>query len=492
MGTCHVSWDLRCDSRRTTTESGIEETSELIARLDRCDVGRRGFLRVGAGGALGLTLPQFLALRARAGDGFGQARSCIVLFAWGGISHLDTFDLKPGAAREIRGEFRPIPTSVPGIQVGEHLPRLARRMHQVALVRSVHHNAPSHRSGAYWNLTGHAPRNPGANWPATRKDWPSLGAMVSKALDDRADPRARNGAFPAAACLPYRIEDGGVANGQDGGFLGLRYDPAILRPPGGTMYPGKSPASTHLDLALPDGVVDERARERRSLLERLEAPPVVGSGPDTAGLVQAREDAMDMLLSPEVAEAFDIDREPARLRESYGDHICGRSTLLARRLTEAGVPIVTVYCAAGDLNGSVGAHFDTHADNFNRLKRDMLPPLDQASAALLDDLRERGRLDDTLVCWFTEFGRTPKINKGAGRDHFPNCYSVAFAGGGVRGGQVHGASNATGHEPADAPCGPPDLHATVFHALGIDPETRILAADGRPLALCDGRPLPVF
>jgi arylsulfatase A-like enzyme len=198
-----------------------------------------------------------------------------------------------------------------------------------------------------------------------------------------------------------------------------------------------------------------------------------------------------MLLQPAVRDAFDLDREPAALRAQYGDHICGQSTLLARRLTEAGVPMVTVYCAAGDLNGSVGAHFDTHGDNFNRLKNDMLPPLDQASATLLEDLHQRGRLDETLVVWLTEFGRTPKINGAGGRDHFPNCYSVAFAGGGIRGGQVYGASNSTGAEPADKACGPADLHATIFSALGIDPRHVIHDLTGRPHMLCDGHALPL-
>ena len=199
-----------------------------------------------------------------------------------------------------------------------------------------------------------------------------------------------------------------------------------------------------------------------------------------------------MMLSSEVRDAFDLDQEPTRTRESYGDHVCGQSVLLARRLSEAGVPLTTVYCAAGDLNGSVGAHFDTHAQNFKRLRDDMLPPLDQASNALLEDLYQRGSLEDTLVCWLTEFGRTPRINRGAGRDHFPSCYSVAFAGGGIQGGQVYGRSNAIGSEPAEDACGPADLHATIFHALGIDPHHVIYDQSGRPLQLCEGKPLPIF
>ena len=189
---------------------------------------------------------------------------------------------------------------------------------------------------------------------------------------------------------------------------------------------------------------------------------------------------------------FDLKSEPERVRRAYGDHICGRSVLQARKLTEAGVPIVTVYCAAGDLNGSSGSHWGTHGNNFNRIKNDMLPPLDRASSALLDDLAARGRLDESLVVWLTEFGRTPRINKNAGRDHYPNCYSVAFAGGGIGGGQVYGKSDKIGAEPAELACGPADLHATIFHALGLDLRFELHDRENRPFTLTDGKPLPIF
>ena len=315
--------------------------------------------------------------------------------------------------------------------------------------------------------------------------------MVAAALELKKDPRALNGPLPLAAALPYRMEDGGIANGQDGGFLGLEYDPPIFRPAKGRMYGGKSPSSGRIELALPQGVGNQRAVNRRSLLESLQQMAQVGAPADGAAAVASQESALDLLLSDDVRDAFDLEKESARTHEAYGDHICGQSTLLARRLVEAGLPVATVYCAAGDLNGSVGDHFDTHGNNFNRLKNNMLPPLDQASAALIEDLKQRGMLEETLVCWLTEFGRTPKINGARGRDHFPNCYSVAFAGGGIRGGQVFGASDAIGYAPAESPCGPADLHATIFHALGIDPKTVIHDQDGRPLSICDGQPLPL-
>jgi hypothetical protein len=455
---------------------------------------RREFLRVGLGG---LTLPSLLALRGAsaarpAASGFGRAKSCIVLFAWGGMSHFETLDPKPEAPSEIRGIFDPIKTSADGIRFSEHLPKLARHAHQMAVVRSVFHDAPAHRPAAYWNLTGHAPRELNANWPVTRQDWPSLGSMVSAAIGSHRTDTRSHPSLPRAVALPYEMADGGKANGQDGGFLGITHDPVIVRPRKGREYDGVSPSSGRIELGLPPGIDLERMRERRGLSAAMEhTDPVAEQGVGRAQ-GRARELAMEMLLSDRVRLAFDLDRERPETHARYGDHICGQSTLLARRLVESGVPLATVYCAAGDLNGSIGDHFDTHANNFNRLKNNMLPPLDQASSALLTDLEERGLLDETLVVWLTEFGRTPKINSGVGRDHYPNCYSVAFAGGGIRGGLVYGASNRLGAEPAESPCGPPDLHATIFHALGIPSSHLLHDLDRRPLAIADGNPLPLF
>ncbi len=458
---------------------------------------RRKFIKLGA---LGLTLPQVLMLNARAArpprtgstSPTKKARSCIVLFAWGGMSHLDTWDPKPEASSDIRGEFKPISTSVPGIQISEHLPRLARKMHHLAVIRSVHHLAPSHRSAAYWNLTGQPPPTLTANWEATRNDHPSLASMTLAAMEASGDPRLAKSILHGTVALPYSLADDGRINGQDGGFLGLKYDPIIVRPPSGIPYGGKSPHSSSIDLSLPPGVDRARLALVRDLTQQLEASVRMGTVADTEPFIRAREKAYDLLLDPLVRDAFNVDQEPVKLRESYGRHLCGQSVLMARRLTQAGVPMVTVYCSAGDLNGAQGDNFDTHGDNFNRLKNKMLPPLDQASAALLEDLEQQGRLEETLVCWLTEFGRSPKVNGGAGRDHFPTCYSVAFAGGGVQGGQVYGKSNSIGYEPAENGCGPEDLHATIFQALGIDSQTVIHALDGRPHPLSTGKALDIF
>ncbi|MGE3808172.1 MAG: DUF1501 domain-containing protein [Gemmataceae bacterium] len=459
---------------------------QTSAACDDFRLSRRGLLHAGVG-MLGLSLSQFLALRglraAPAVRGFGRARSCIVFFSWGGMSQLETWDPKPDAPKEIRGDYRPIPTRVPGVQLGEFMGGFARQTHRLAIVRSVHHQEAGHRNAAYWNLTGHAPHNPGndSSLPPSRKDWPCLGSMVSKFKKP-----ARG--FPGCVCIPYPIADRGLLNGQFGGFLGMHHDPLLVKPENARPYDGVSPANGSTDIRLPKDVSDGRMAERLGLLERVTRRETSGG----ESFDHYRRMAADLLLSPQVRSAFDLEREPPKLRDTYGAHMCGRSALLARRLTEAGVPIVTVYASAGDLNGSAGDNWDTHGQNFTRLKDKLLPPLEQAALALLDDLDARGRLDDTLVVFLTEFGRTPKLNGGAGRDHYPNCYSVAFAGGGIQGGLVHGKSDRIAAEPAELPCGPADLHATIFHALGVPDDAHIHDNLGRPMALCAGTALPLF
>ena len=446
-------------------------------------------------GALGLGLPAFLSLKhnTRAAADTDQtarrpahaAKSCIVLYCWGGMSHHETFDPKPDAPAGIRGEFRPIESAVPGIYVGEHIPRIASQMDKLAVIRSIHHDSSAHGKGMYWNLTGHAPpqSTTAVNLPPSRDDWPSLAAMVSKF---REAPRG----MPRSVRLPYPLVDNKTLQaGEYGGFLGVAYDPIVMRTPAGREYGGVSRSLGSAVLNLSEPVDGERLHARRQLMNELERP--ISSEGDFAGFDHYRQLAEDLLLAPEVKRAYDLDQEDARIRESYGDHLCGQSLLLARRLTEAGVPIVTVCCAAGDLNGSVGDHWDTHGDNFNRLKNTMLPVFDRAVAALLVDLEERGTLDETLVVMLTDFGRTPKINGGAGRDHYPGVYSVFLSGGGIRGGQVYGSSDGHGAFPRDKPCQPSDVHATVFQALGISPRSVIYDPLNRPHPVSDGEVLPL-
>lgn len=725
---------------------------------------RRSFLRLGL---TGVSVTQFGAFCGQAtsavlapnayGNSFGRARSVIVMFCWGGMSHVDTFDMKPDAGTDIRGEFTPITTSVPGLYVTEHLPMMARQMHNIAVVRSVHHQAADHRKAAYWNLTGHMPTGAdGGVVPPelpSRKDWPSIGAQVAIAM--RNDPRYRNrkpvhridpdevvesdsavdweklrivskvslstevlgpgrfstGTFgrqdgftnehtveligkigkdfaasvqltrklsgpfadlselvngdgtdgewgsdthgrsgnlcligdgeesvphagfgchankfitfdldkirarhfqgtdkpfvlqcrvgingdpdvhvtavgqvailldgeriavsgllerdvrsqkleavirpqanyltlamlngdastyyddiamrdvdlyevdgnlpeppkenptdeandsaqpvtddlaanlPRTISIPYPLADRGLLNGQFGGFLGLEYDPVFIHPGRGTAYKGISPNAGHVDLTLHE-ITRRRMAERCRLLDGLNAGFPWATEADPEFHVQASQNqAINMLLSPEVKLAFDLSKEKKETHELYGNHIAGQSTLLGRRLTDAGVPLVTVNLSAGDLNGAFGDNWDTHGNNFNRLKNDLLPPWDRAASALIQDLVQSGRIDDTLVVFLTEFGRTPRINGGAGRDHFPNCYTVLFAGAGVHGGLVLGKSDSVGAIPVEAACTPEDIHATIFHALGISPDVQIHDQDDRPLFLCEGTRLPVF
>jgi uncharacterized protein (DUF1501 family) len=447
---------------------------------------RRRFLQASCG-LLGLSLPSFFQLqaaRAKSGrPGARRAKSCILLFCWGGMSHHDTWDLKPDAPEEVRGLFKPIATAIPGIRISEHLPRLARLTDHLAIVRSIHHQCTAHGKGMYWNLTGHPPPQPEAavNLPPSRENWPSLPAMLSQFR------QAAHG-MPRAINVPYPLVDNGTLQaGESAGWLGAAHDPIILRTPAGKPFGGVSRDLGSPVFNLSEGATED-LRQRRTLLDQLERTP---SAPSTS-FDHFHELALDMLLEPQVREAFDLTREGDRVRERYGDHICGQSTLLARRLVEAGVPVVTVICAAGDLNGSKGDHWDTHADNFNRLKNTMLPTFDRAASALLSDLHDRGLLDETLVVMMGDFGRTPKINKAAGRDHYPYCYSVVLAGGGIRGGQVFGSSDRQGAFPHTQPCGPNDLHATIFRALDIPLNAQLHDRLGRPHLLTDGQPLPLF
>jgi hypothetical protein len=286
------------------------------------------------------------------------------------------------------------------------------------------------------------------------------------------------------------IDNETLQAGENAGFLGLAYDPAVIRPDRGRPWGGVSRDLGAMVLRRAEGVDSPRLAARRDLAQTLDRRFPAGDG--AAAFEKSRRQAWDVLLSPEVQAAFNLDLEPLPVRDAYGDHLCGQSVLLARRLTEAGVPIVTVICSAGDLNGGAGDMWDTHSDNFTRLKRDLLPPFDRAAGALLADLADRGRLDETLVVFMTEFGRTPRVNRNAGRDHYPLVYSMALAGGGVRGGQVYGSSDRLGALPSDHPAGPNDVHATIFQALGIPLDSHLRDLAGRVYPLTDGRGLPLF
>lgn len=452
-------------------------------RKGRADLPRRRLLAA-AGGLAGLSLPELLRLRAEASlpGTPGRARSLIIVYLWGGLSHIDSLDPKPDAPPEVRGEFRPIATATPGIALGEHLPRLARLTERYAIVRSIHHDDTAHGRGMYWNLTGHRPPRVG-NIPPHSADWPSIAAMISTLRPPAAG-------VPPAVRVPYPLVDNGTLQaGEYGGWLGVKHEPIIMRPARGEPFAGVSRSLGAEAFEL--GAIDvERVARREGLRERLEHPP--GGGRDFASFDHFRALARDIMLGSAVREANDLDREDPRVLEAYGPHIGGRSVLLARRLTEAGVPVVQVCLAAGDLNGASGDMWDTHGDNFNRLRTRLLPVFDRSVATLLEDLAERGTLDETLVAVLTDFGRTPRVNASAGRDHYPGVYSILLAGGGIRGGQVYGSSDALGALPRDRPCGPPDVHATLFHALGLSPRAELRDPLGRVFPATDGTVLDLF
>ena len=452
------------------------------------DISRRKILATSLGCA-GFSLADFLQLQSIAKENKtgnqGKAKSCIILFAWGGMSHLETWDPKPEAPKEIRGTFNTIPTATPGIHVGEHMPYLAKQTNKLAIVRSMHHGSSAHGKAMYWNFTGHKPpqSDTAANLPPSSSDWPSLLSVISKFKS--APP-----GLPSSIRIPYPLVDNGTLQaGEYGGWLGSSYNPIVIRTPKGKEFGGVS-RDLGASRINPKEAIDRKILSSRlGLLGHLDQ--FQGIGNSVNDMDYFRNLATDMLMSPTVRNAFDLDLESQATKDKFGNHICGQSMLLARRLVQAEVPIVTVACSAGDLNGSAGDHWDTHADNFNRIKNTMLPAFDRPAAALLDDLDERGMLDETLVVFLTEFGRTPKINKNAGRDHYPSCYSVAFAGAGIKGGQVYGKSDKSGSEPAENACGPADLHATIFEAFGIHHKTTITDRLGRPFPISDGEPLPL-
>jgi hypothetical protein len=407
-----------------------------------------------------LNLPQLL----RANPSPAHADSCILIFLNGGPSHLDMWDPKPDAPAEIRGEFRPIPTSVPGVRFGEHLPKFARQMRRCTLVRSAHHSVNNaHAAAVYCALTGHDRGEIGGG--ARPDDHPAVGSVVGM-LRPPTEPVVPH------VLLPFVTKEGAGGPPQPGffgGWLGKPRDPLIvLRDPNAR------------DFALPEltlgpDIDPARFDARRQLMNRLAATRS-GASLDDLDAVQAR--AFDLLTSAAMREAVRIDREPPKTRDAYGRNIYGQSVLLARRMIEAGTRVACVSWAP-DAN----ATWDTHGQNFTKLKNELLPQLDAAVSGLLDDLSDRGMLDRTVVAVMGDFGRTPRINPAAGRDHWNFCYSLVLAGGGVKAGYVHGASDKIGAKPSRNPVTPADVIATIYECLGVPPDTELRDRLGRPLAL---------
>ncbi len=441
-------------------------------------VNRRRLLQAGGLGFAGLNLARLLEAEAAASaapkgsDGPARKiRSCILLFYYGGPSHLDTWDMKPGAPREVRGEFRPVATRVPGLQVCEHMPLTAGVTDRLAVVRSLHHPMRNHNSAAVEALCGRTPERGDLELLATDPNsFPCYGAVLSH------QTRARPG-IPAHVALPHVMYNVVELPGQTAGFLGAAHDPfRVTRDPN---EPGFQAGALELPGDLPPG----RLEDRRSLLALVDGQV---RHAEAAPMSVSQRRAFELLRSDTVRKAFDLSQEAPALRERYGRNTLGQSLLLARRLVEAGVRFVNVNDKVH--NGQL-ANWDSHENNFGRLKNDLLPPADRAFSALIEDLENRGLLESTLVVALAEFGRTPKINKQVGRDHWPDCFTIILAGGGVRGGAVYGASDRIGAYPTADPVTPGDLAATIYWRFGIDPEAIVRDIISRPYHLADGQPL---
>ena len=449
-------------------------------------------LRVGGLGLLGLTMPRLL----RAGDEQAQnwnaagavkqiaprAKSVIFLYQFGGPSHLDTFDMKPDAPEAIRSPHKSISSNVPGIAVSEHLPRMAKVMDKVTLVRSVTHTMKNHNSAAYYALTGHAPPTDDIRLKESLDLFPAYGSIVDRLAPSRGD-------MPTSVAYPYLIRDGSVTPGQRASFLGKAHDPFFF---------SQDPSSPNFalpELSLPSDLSFGRLESRRQLQQMIDRQShLLDHSAAAAGLDEYYGKALAMLNSSRLRNAFNLSAESDAMRDAYGRHTYGQSLLLARRLVEAQAKFVTVYFSdtIGGANDQSGG-WDTHGFNnthmYPIIEKRHLPITDQTLPTLLTDLDERGLLDTTLVLWMGEFGRTPKLNGQTSRDHWPQCYTVLMAGGGVKRGFVHGASDKHAEYPAKDPVRPDDLSATLFYLLGIDPATILQGNGNRPVAISDGRPI---
>ncbi len=440
---------------------------------------RRRLIELGALAPLGLNWAHLLhaaerRLSAADGDrprGFGQARSCILIFLWGGPGQQDLWDMKPLAPAALRSEFAPIATRVPGVSISEQLPHLAQVSDRYTIVRSMTHKDFEHGTAAYTALTGQPHPLPGTNTPASPDDFPTYGSVVTRLVKTSLP-------VPEAVVLGPVIHQGNrpPVAGQNAGFLGPGYDAFRIEDDPG------DPDFRVQGLALSSGLTPGRIARRRALLAQLNEPgPAALNSRQVEGIDGLYQRAFDLLGSASTRAAFDVSTEKPATREAYGGSRFGQTLLLSRRLVEAGVPMITINWAKQNAD-----QWDTHKQNYPTLRK-LLPPFDQALAALLADLDDRGLLDSTLVVCLGEFGRTPTINKDGGRDHWPDCYSLLLAGGGIARGTVHGASDREAAYPLTDRVAPWDLAATLYHLLGIDPARHIHDKQGRPYAVSQGK-----
>ena len=447
---------------------------------------RRELVRAGSLGLFGLSFADVLRGRASAqavsARSFGRAKRCILLFMWGGPAHQDTWDLKPDAPREVRGEFNEIATNVPGLRICEHFPRIAQRMDRLCLVRSMTHDNGDHTTATHYLLTGEPP-------PRTtdkRAQWPHFGSVLSNLGRGQ-------GALPPFVSMRPKVE-GDVprfveeSQGQFAGWLGPLHDPLTIDADPSRADYRVAETTLHPEISV------ERLDRRRELLGQLDRR-LDGFSPNFAAQDLNHRRAFELLTSAATQRgAFNLGEEPLKVRERYGMNPHGQSVLQARRLVERGVPLVTVFWPNDGIK-NVSVYWDTHSRNFVDLKTRLMPVADLAFTALLDDLQERGMLEDTLVIWTGEFGRTPRVGQrssdaGAGkdgRDHWGGCFTSVLAGAGVKGGFAYGKSDKQAAFPAESPVAPRDLIATVYHLLGVPEEQMVMDSGGRPQFVRPGK-----
>ena len=428
---------------------------------------RRDFLRIGAAGVMGLTLPQLLRLEAKAAESGTSRKATSVIMLWlaGGPATIDMWDLKPEASEGVRGEFKPIDTNVDGIQISEHLPKMAKVIDKVTIVRSLAHTIPSHGPATVFMTTG--------NKPTPAIAYPSLGSVAAKML-------------PTERSVPANVSFAELRNGAAGqaGYLGTAYNPFIVEGAGaGGGKGGATGALRVRGIQLPTGFTLEELEDREKLLDGFDSAfrDADRSTDLVEGLDAFHKQALEILRSDKTKKAFDLSKEKEETRDRYGKDGFGQGALAARRLVEAGVRFVTV---------SLGG-WDTHGQTFKAHKENLQPKVDTTLSALIQDLDERGMLDSTIVYLAGEFGRTPKINKNCGRDHWARSMAVVLAGGGFKKGYAHGSTDAEGMAPNNEPCTPDDVSSTIFQQLGIDPHTELQTSTGRPIQLFrEGKVVP--
>jgi len=424
------------------------------------NLNRRAMLKVGALSLGGLTLPGLLAARAKAGQSsLSNKKSVILIWQAGGPSHIDMYDLKPNAPAEVRGEFKPINTNVPGIQIGELLPQQAKIFDKLSVVRSAFHTNAGHGMGSQWMQTGYH-----ATIEVNDNIYPSTGSVVAK-LKGPNDP-----GLPAYVNLPRKAPFGNAA------YLGASFNP---------FTPDANPNEATFqvrNLKMPGRVSADRLENRKKLVSDIDnMRRDLDTKGDISGLDTFYRDAMEMVTNTKAQQAFDVNKEAAKLRDRYGRNDLGQCCLLARRLVESGVTFVTIQAGGG---------WDTHSNNFTELKKKLLPQFDTGVSALVQDLCDRGLQDDVLVMAMGEFGRTPKINKDAGRDHWPGAMSILYAGGGLKMGQAIGTTNALAEYPNSKPYTPGCVLSTMYHVLGVDHKHTFYDDGKRPMpVLAEGEPI---